>query len=344
MIRIADLLDPLVPTEHWQRLKQVGVNDVVTLLDSGEQLLRWPGSGQATLVDLTGHPDGPAWSRRRLERLKSDYADAGLVLAAIEDTPPMDAIRLGGPGRDRQMDDFCELIRAMGALDIPVLCYNWIAVDSWARTRPDMPARGGALVTEYDHHLAAGGQARPRAACGEEQLWSNFEWFIERAVPVAEQSGVRLALHPDDPPISPVRGVPRIMCSVAAFERVVQTAPSECNGITLCQGNFALLTDDLPALIRRFGAERLIHYVHFRDVRGTPEHFVETFHDDGPTDMLACLEAYAEIGYDGVLRPDHVPTLSGELNDRPGYALAGRLHAIGYVEGLLKAVYRDEAR
>jgi mannonate dehydratase len=174
----------------------------------------------------------------------------------------------------------------------------------------------------------------------EPALWENFEYFLTRVVPVAEKAGVRLALHPDDPPISPVRGLGRIMRTVEAFERVIELVPSEFNGITLCQGNFALMTDDLPAVIRDFGSAGAINFVHFRDVRGTPEHFVETFHDDGPTDMLECLRAYADVGYTGVLRPDHVPTLFGEANDKPGYAVLGRLFAVGYIRGLAEAVDR----
>ena len=136
-----------------------------------------------------------------------------------------------------------------------------------------------------------------------------------------------------------MRGLGRIMRSVEAFQRVLDLVPSDCNGITLCQGNFALMTDDLPGTIRHFGGLGKINFIHFRDVRGTPERFVETFHDDGPTDMLACLEAYADVGFEGVLRPDHVPTLHGEANDRPGYASLGRLFAVGYIAGLREAVY-----
>ena len=147
-----------------------------------------------------------------------------------------------------------------------------------------------------------------------------------------------LALHPDDPPISPIRGLGRIMTSVDAFRRVLELVPSEVNGITMCQGNFALMTDDLPAVIRELGGAGAIKFVHFRDVRGTPSHFVETFHDDGPTDMLECLRAYEDVGFDGVLRPDHVPTLYGESNDKPGYAILGRLFAIGYIRGLSESV------
>jgi mannonate dehydratase len=126
------------------------------------------------------------------------------------------------------------------------------------------------------------------------------------------------------------------MRSLDAFDRVLGMADSAFHGITFCQGNFALLTDDLPAAIRHFGPK--IFFVHFRDVRGTPAHFVETFHDDGPTDMLACLRTYHEIGFDGPLRPDHVPALEGETNESAGYATLGRLFAIGYIKGLEEAI------
>ena len=128
------------------------------------------------------------------------------------------------------------------------------------------------------------------------------------------------------------------MTSVEAFERAIETVPSERNGITMCQGNFALMTDDMPGTIRHLGSAGAIKFVHFRDVRGTPAHFVETWHDNGPTDMLECLRAYRDIGFQGVLRPDHVPTMHGEDNAKPGYAVLGRLFAIGYIRGLDEAV------
>jgi mannonate dehydratase len=129
------------------------------------------------------------------------------------------------------------------------------------------------------------------------------------------------------------------MRSVEAFQRVLDMAPSDYNCITMCQGNFTLMTDDLPEVIRHFGRQNKIAFVHFRDVQGTPERFVETFHDEGKTDMLACMRAYREIGFNGVLRPDHVPTLEGDSNDHAGYSNIGRLFAIGYIKGLQEAVY-----
>ena len=151
-------------------------------------------------------------------------------------------------------------------------------------------------------------------------------------------------MHPDDPPQQMDRGIPRIMSSVASFRRLVDIVPSDHNGMTFCQGNFALMeevidgTISIPGLIREFGASK-IPFVHFRDVRGTVADFRETFHDDGQTDMPECIRAYQEIGFDGPMRPDHVPTLEGESNSRPGYETLGRLFAIGYIRGLEHAAY-----
>src|SRR5262249_39356695 len=173
----------------------------------------------------------------------------------------------------------------------------------------------------------------------EGRLWASLRYFLEAVVPVAEEAGVRLALHPDDPPLSPIRGLGRIMRSVENFQRLVDLVDSPVNAICLCQGNFALMTDDLPAVIRRFGGQGKIAFAHLRDVRGTPERFVETFHDEGQTDMLACMAAYRDAGVAGVGRPDHVPTMEGDNNDSPMYSSIGRLFALGYLTGLRQAVY-----
>jgi mannonate dehydratase len=348
VIEIAELLDPTEPAPPWPLLKQIGVDHVVSLLEGGEQKMRFlRGVSQVEGPGVINSDSGgsqPSWSRSALARLKRRYEEAGFALSVIEDNPPMDKIRLGLPGRDEQIEWFCDQLRAMGEVGIPVLCYNWVAVYDWARTAVDVPARGGALVTGYNHAVMEESEPAPEAGLAtEERLWENLESFLRRVVPVAEEAGVRLALHPDDPPITPVFGIARIMRSVEAFQRVIDLVPSECNGITLCQGNFTLMTHDLPAAIRHFGRQGKLFFVHFRDVRGVPADFVETFHDDGQTDMLACMRAYAEIGFDGVLRPDHVPTLYGEPNDKPGYETLGRLFAVGYVKGLREAAYWRDA-
>src|SRR5262249_6845015 len=140
--------------------------------------------------------------------------------------------------------------------------------------------------------------------------------------------------------IPEVRGVGRIMNSVESFERAMAYVDSEANAICLCQGNFTLFCSDLPAVIRQFGRQRRLAFGHFRDVQGVATDFEETFHDQGMTDKLECMRAWHEIGFDGVLRPDHVPTLEGESNDDPAYAWLGRLHAVGYLQGLREAAAR----
>lgn len=173
----------------------------------------------------------------------------------------------------------------------------------------------------------------------EEELWASLEYFLRRVLPVAEKANVKLAMHPDDPPLSPIRGVGRIMRSIENYQRLLDISASPMNGITLCQGNFTLMTSDLPSEIRRFGKK--IFFVHFRDVKGTPSRFEETWHDAGQTDMLACMRAYKDIGFNGVLRPDHVPTVEGDSNQNAGYSAFGRLYAIGYIRGLREAVYAE---
>ncbi|MCC7357941.1 MAG: mannonate dehydratase [Anaerolineales bacterium] len=328
MIKIAEIL-PGHPTPLWNLVKQCGITHVVGVMD----LTR----------GLDGGPEDKPWSYTRLLALRQSYAGAGLTLDVLESRPPMDQIKLGLPGRDAQIADVCDLLRNMGKVGIPVWCYEWMPVFNWLRTSVDAPARGGALATAFDNAAMAGQPATEYGTVTEDQLWENLSYFLQRVVPVAEAAGVKLAMHPDDPPLSPIRGLGRIMRSVDNFQRLIDTVPSPVNGVTLCQGNFTLMTNDLPAVIRAFGRQNKIFFVHLRDVRGVPSKFVETFHDEGQTDMLACMQAYADIGFEGVLRPDHVPTMEGDSNADPAYSSIGRLFAIGYIKGLREAVYGKAA-
>lgn len=280
--------------------------------------------------------DKSNWDYMGLVRMKTAYDNAGFTLSVVESRPPMNRIKLGLPRWEEELDNVLEFIANLGKLNIPVWCYEWMPVMNWLRTSTDTPIRGGALATGYDHDLMRNAPPTEYGIVPEEKLWETLERFLERAVPVAEEAGVKLAMHPDDPPLSPIRGLGRIMRSPENYRRLLALRPSRVNGIALCQGNFTLMTDDLPALIREFSDK--IFFVHFRDVTGRAEKFTESFHDNGKTDMAACLRAYRDIGYDGVARVDHVPTMAGDGNDRPGYADISRLFAIGYFKGLLEAI------
>lgn len=319
-IQLADVL-PAYPNNFWTLAKQMGVTHAVT--------------------GVPDSPDGPPpWDYMHLLRLKQRFQDAGFELSVIESAPAsiMEPIKLGLPNRDERIERFCELIENMGRVGIPVMCHNFMAGFGWMRTSMSTPTRGGALVSSYDHALMKDAPPTEWGEITEEQLWDNMAAFLKKVVPVAEKAKVMLAVHPDDPPISPIRGIGRILTNPDAFQRVIDMAPSPYNGITFCQGNFSAMGADVPAEIRRFGRQGKIGFVHFRDVRGTPDRFSETFHEEGQTDMFETMRAYEEIGFAGPLRLDHAPTMVGESNANPGYEMMGRLYAIGYIKGLMEGV------
>ena len=286
-----------------------------------------------------GDPEQP-FSRQSLAHRIAQYEANGYRLAVIESRPPMEKIKLGQSGRDDEIAVVCEFIRNMGAAGIPVWCPAWMPVHFVIRTSHDLPTRGGAEVTGFD--LEEFNKRHPAGEHGEiteEGQWENLKYFLERVVPVAEEAGVKLGMHPDDPPLSPIQGVARIISSVDNYQKMIDLVPSPANGIGLCQGNFGLMTNDLPAVIRHFGEQKKIHFVHFRDIQGTPKNFVEAFHDDGKHDMAACVRAYRDTNYDGVARPDHFARLTyGDFEDE--YSME-RLYAIGYMRGLIEAVYSE---
>jgi mannonate dehydratase len=325
VIKIAEFLPP-TPSMLWTLSKQCGVDYAVGGLPFGD-----PMNGTDGACDYLP-----------LLRMKQKYEDGGFKLEVIEARPPLNLAKRGLPGRDAEIDVACALIENMGRLKIPVWCYEWMTDFNWMRTATTTPSRGGSVVTSYDHNLMADAPNTELGPISEEELWTNLEYFMKRIVPVAEKAGVKLAMHPDDPPRSPIRGVGRIMRTVDNYQRLIDMIPSPVNGITMCQGNFTLMTDDLPAAIHKFGKQNKIFFVHFRDVIGNKDKFEESWHDAGKTDMAACMQAYKDINFNGVLRPDHVPTVAGDSNENAGYSAFGRLYAIGYIRGLREVVWGEK--
>jgi len=320
MMQLSTVLTPMSDV-NLTLAAQCGVTGVVG---------RYPGTNLDDLLQL----------RDRIESF-------GMKLIAIEGYLPIERIKVG---RDdgTEIAEMKTLLRNMQHVGISYLCYNFMAGTDWVRTRLDEPERGGAKVTafrladvEHAMSLTANAKTIDRDPITADELWKNLTGFLRELIPVAEETGVTLCMHPDDPPLEQLLGKARIMNSVENFERLVNLVPSPCNAICFCQGTFATMGVDIPATIRRLG--RHIRYIHFRDVRGTPAAFVETFHDNGATDMVAAMKAYHEIGFDGPIRPDHVPQLIGEDDGEPGYTMLGRLFAYGYIRALIQTFFTRDS-
>ncbi|MCD6336087.1 MAG: mannonate dehydratase [Candidatus Latescibacteria bacterium] len=246
-------------------------------------------------------------------------------------------IRLGRPERDREIEDVCRSIEILGAEDIPVVEYVFnLSGVFGSETKPS--ARGGALTRYFDYDRAKQAPPEPEFKAGEEAVWERITYFLEHVVPVAERAGVKLACHPDDPPVPTLKGETRVLGSLEGMKRLIETVPSEVNGLNFCQGTVAEMGVDVIAAIRYFGSRGKIHHVHFRNVKGFIPRFDESFIDDGDVDMLEAMRAYKEVGYTGTIMPDHTPRVAG---DGPGVQ-RGIAFALGYIKALMRAVDASE--
>jgi mannonate dehydratase len=276
------------------------------------------------------------WSALDLAQLRAAVEAHGLALDCIEGVPRnlLDRAMLGLPGAEEQVEDFCATIRAMGQAGIGVLGYNWIPDGVW-RTARAAHGRGGALVTAYDDAIGqrvATGTLPPRS---EAQMWASWEAFITAVLPVAEAAGVRLSLHPDDPPVPVLDGVARIFRDEAAFARAMAFADSPHHGICFCTGTFAEAgAGSMMAALRRFARAGRIHYVHLRSVAGALPRFAEAFIDEGTVDPVAVLRELLEAGFDGFVMDDHVPRVVEDTV----WGHRGRAHATGTIAGILRAL------
>lgn len=295
-------------------------------------------------------PDVRPWDPEAISATKEAWDKEGIKWTVVEGPPSLGTqTKLGLVGRDEEISNFITFMNNLKQYgDVDIICYNWMPVISWARTQTDWPGRGGALMTAFDNEAI---KEKPITEYGEvskETLWRNLEYFLKAVVPEAEKIGMNLSLHPDDPQVDSIQGISRIMNTVESFDRMLDIYPSKYNGITMCQGNFSLMGADIPSLVRRWGERGVINFVHFRSIQDLSgvipsTKFIECFHDEGQIDMYKAMKAYYDIGFTGPLRPDHVPTMHGETNERPGYMTLGTLYAIGYIRGLAESVAKNSS-
>jgi mannonate dehydratase len=307
-------------------------------------------------------PVGEVWPVAKLAALRDRIEAAGLRFEVVESVPVHEDIKLGKPTRDRLIANFQQNIRHCAAVGIKVICYNFMPVFDWTRTEMAKELPDGSFTLAFDAAAVAKidpeqGIALPGwdtsykpeelrhllaeyRSVDEEALWRNLEFFLRRIVPVAEEAGVRMAMHPDDPP-RPIFGLPRIVKNHDDLVRLTGIVDSPANGITLCSGSLgADLCNDVPALVRKFGGMGRVHFGHVRNVAVQPDGtFYESAHlsCEGSLDLAEIIRAYHDVGFDGYLRPDHGRMIWGETG-KPGYGLYDRALGAVYINGLWEAV------
>jgi mannonate dehydratase len=282
-------------------------------------------------------PGDQRWEYEDLAALKKRANGADLRLMSLENVPIgfYDKVMLGEPGRDGQIDHMCATVRNMGRAGIPILGYHWGPNSVW-RTPNLVTLRGGARSTQFDYTEHNPNELTHGRVYTTEEMWDNYVYYLERILPVAEESNVRLALHPDDPPVSGLGGIARIFSSFDGFKRGMDTFDSPMHGLNFCMGCWSEMGGHENVLkgIRYFGPQGKIIYIHFRDVIGTSGCFHEEFIDAGQVDTFEVVRVLKQVGFDGFMIPDHVPYVI----DDSEWGHRGRAHAVGFMQALIQAV------
>lgn len=263
------------------------------------------------------------------------FTDFGLKPLIIEPMPNElhDHIKAGDGKRDECIEKVIKMLEYVNELDIRTICFNWMAHVGWTRTNTSIKERGNALVTGFD--------IKDYVPTGEkitaDELWANYEYFIKAVIPYAEKYNVKLALHPDDPPLPKLGDVERIMISYENINKAINIVDSDKLGVTMCQACYLMMGEDLYDVIPRLKDK--IFFVHFRNVTGDKYKFNETFHDNGLIPMADIMRLYKQCGISVPIRVDHVPLMAGERQETAGYTALGRLYAIGYLKGIIESIY-----
>ncbi|MFC5531351.1 mannonate dehydratase [Cohnella yongneupensis] len=314
-------------------------------------------------------PVGEEWPYETIVALKEKVEAAGLELSVIESVPVHEHIKLGLPSRDRYIENYGKTIRNLARAGIDIVCYNFMPVFDWTRSKLDYELEDGSTALIYEEEVVQrmnpltgelqlpGWDSSYRkedlqllfdqyAQVDEEKLWDNLAYFIRAIMPIAEEVGVKMAIHPDDPPW-PIFGLPRIITDEKALARFLALYDSPSNGLCVCTGSLgAKPTNDMAAIVRRFGREGRINFMHCRNIRFSGERsFEESAHlsSAGSIDMAEVVRALRDVDYDGPVRPDHGRMIWGETG-KPGYGLYDRALGAVYLNGMWEALTKERER
>ena len=298
----------------WDYAKQCGVEHGV---------IRLP---EDTEFDIT---DFSHW-----EKVYKDFVDFGIKPIVIEPMPNElhDHIKIGDEKRDACIEKVIKMFEYMDKFDIRTICFNWMAHIGWLRTSDSIEERGGALVTGFDLNDFKEVDKKITAT----ELWNNYEYFIKAVIPYAEKFNIKLALHPDDPPLEKLGMVERIMINYENIKKAINLVDSKNLGVTMCQATYCMMGEDLYRIIPELSDK--IFFVHFRNAVGDKYKFRETFHDNGIIELADIMKLYQQCNVNVPIRVDHVPLMAGEKQETAGYTALGRLYAIGYLKGILEAI------
>jgi mannonate dehydratase len=285
-------------------------------------------------------PGERRWEYGDIRRLRALVESYGLRLEALENTPVRfyESAMLGLPDRDRAIENYQATIRHVGQAGVPILGYHWMPNSVW-RTSRIAPGRGGALCTAFNMAEVDPKQLTHDRVYTHDEMWANYEYFMKAVLPVAEQAGVMLALHPDDPPVASLGGVARLMNSFEGFKKAMEIVPSPNSGLDFCMGCWSEMRGGKGVLeaMEYFASRGKLAYIHFRDVQGAADNFQECFLGEGNVDLVAAMRTLRKAGFTGFFIDDHVP----HMVDDTQWGHRGRALATGYIQGLLTAVLRE---
>ena len=327
------MLGSSLTDENMVFLKQLGVNNLSVFLDWG------PGKPNSN-YPLSSLKEGTRWETDDLVTLKKWVESHGFELTGISLIlfPHWEKMVLGQAGCDEQIENWNKSLRNMGKAGIPTLQYNFMInagakMQLW-RTSAENVGRGGTRIVSFDYDVARKTPLTNYGEISEETMWNNLTYFLKAVIPVAEEAGVTMAMHPFDPQVPSLAGIARIVRGIEAYDRVFEIMPRRANSIAFCLGCFGQMMDaeHVYKAIRHFGKEGRIGLVHFRNVRGTIEKFDEVFPDEGKLDMLQAVKTLKEVGFNGIIQIDHTPHPTGDTE----YGHIGHAFQIGYLKGILQ--------